>query len=125
MADKPFVHTVHQTFHMHTPQETIRELLESFQNLNEACGGSEAGILFWKVGLNTYRSKKSSEQKPVKRVDMVQVAIFKSDAAFQRFRADPAHVALKEKLKMHADWEPGDLDLTSADIVNLQAIQAS
>jgi hypothetical protein len=46
---------------------------------------------------------------------MVQVAIFESDAAFQRFRVHPFHVGLKEKLRMHADWSPGDLDLSPED----------
>jgi hypothetical protein len=38
---------------MHTPQETIQEILAVFEELGDACGGKKAGILFWKVGTHT------------------------------------------------------------------------
>jgi hypothetical protein len=116
LADKPFLHTVQTSFHMHTSQEMMHEIVKKFERLGQECGGPEKGILFWKVGLNTYRSKKKIDEKPLKRVDMVQVAIFRDDAAFQQFRMHPTHVELKEKLKMLADWAPGDLSLNTDDL---------
>lgn len=114
MADKPFVHTVHTVFHMHTSQETMHELLEKFERLGEGCGGIGKGILFWKVGMNVPKARRGREQS-AKTVHMVQIAIFADTASFQNFRAHPAHVELKETLKLHADWASGDLDLARRD----------
>ncbi len=121
MADKPFVHTVHTTFHMHTTHEAIRDVVDRFKELRRALLKDE-GMAILKVGLNTRRSR-HPKSKSLKRVHMIQIVAFNNQEAFERFREHPIHLEIKEKLKYHADWDSGDLDLTAAGFESLRAIQ--
>ena len=122
MADKPFVHTVHTTFHMHTTHEDIRITAGLFKDLSDSFAGDDA-VIFIGVGLNTRRSRRRGSRS-FKRVHMVQVVAFKNQESFDRFREHPLHLQIKDKLRLIADWDSGDLDLASTQFASLQAFPA-
>lgn len=81
--------------------ETIKqEIYDRYQTLNEDCGGEAAGILFWEVDCNLDLRKN---------VHLVEIAVFKDDAALHAFRRHPKHKELTDILSQVADWQVGDI----------------
>lgn len=82
-----------------TPEQRA-EILEMIANLGEACGGKEAGILYWCAGPNLDMRKG---------YDIAEVAIFTDETAKEKFRVGDAHTAFVVKLREVADWVVGNI----------------
>lgn len=93
-------HVVLISFRDTATQAVKQQVFDRYQTLDTDCGGSNAGIIFWKVGWNLDRRKN---------VDLVEVAIFQDDAALQAFRTHPKHREVTDVLSEIADWQVGDL----------------
>jgi len=94
-------HAVLISFHPDVTDEQQSTIYESYQTLAEDCGGTKAGIIFFKVERNLDIRKN---------VHLVQIAVFENDAALQRYRTHPKHVELTDVLKKIADWQVGDFN---------------
>jgi hypothetical protein len=81
-------------------EEQRAEILAMIENLGEACGGKEAGILYWCAGPNLDKRKG---------FDIVEVAMFENWDAKERFRVCPGHSAFVAKLREAADWVVGNI----------------
>jgi hypothetical protein len=58
------------------------------------------GILFWQVDHNLDQRKAWH---------LVQFSVFRDEAAFERFRARPAHKQMNSISRETADWVVGDI----------------
>ena len=96
-------HSVFIRFHDAVSDQQRETLIAEIQNLGEACGGKEQGILFWQVGRNRDQRKNWH---------FVELAVFEDSAAMERFRVHPAHATHSEAMRSLADWVVGDLDIT-------------
>ncbi|OGG45180.1 hypothetical protein A2673_03765 [Candidatus Kaiserbacteria bacterium RIFCSPHIGHO2_01_FULL_50_13] len=86
-----------------TASEAVkREVYERYQTLDKDCGGEAAGILFWKVDWNLDVRKG---------VHLVEIAVFRDDAALQAFRVHPKHKEITDIVREVSDWQVGDLNL--------------
>jgi hypothetical protein len=97
------VHVVFISFRAEAKPEQYAQILTDYQDLGERCGGRAAGILFWQVDRNLDQRKNWH---------LVELAVFRDDAALQRFRAHPAHTKLPSVLREIADWAVGDINST-------------
>lgn len=97
-------HVLLISFRDSAPKSVRQEVYDRYQTLDKDCGGKEAGILFWRVDWNLDLRKK---------VHLVEIAIFKDDAALQRFRIHPKHEELANVLRKVADWQVGDIGITT------------
>jgi Stress responsive A/B Barrel Domain len=97
------VHVVFISFRAEATPEQRDQVLADYQYLGERCGGRAAGILFWQVDRNLDQRKSWH---------LVELAVFRDDAALQRFRAHPVHVKLTSVLREIADWAVGDINST-------------
>lgn len=88
------------SFRPDAPEEIRKEIFDQYQTLAEDCGGRDTGILFWKVAHNLDLRKN---------VHLVEIAVFKDDAALQAFRGHPKHKELTDVLSKVADWWVGDV----------------
>lgn len=93
-------HTVLITFRPASTVDQREHVYRRLQALDEACGGADAGILYWQVGHNLDRRKN---------VHLVEIARFRDQAAFQAFREHPAHQGVVKLMREIADWVVGDL----------------
>ena len=94
------VHVVLATFHSHVPEQERARLQQQQADLGAACGGATAGILHWTSGWNLDQRKN---------YHLVEFSVFADEAAFQRFKAHPAHRAFAEEMRQAADWVVGDI----------------
>jgi len=94
-------HVATVTFRQDTSSEKRGEILTRMQNLGKDCGGTEAGILIFEAGENVDKRRK---------VDLVEISLFKDRAAFEAFRVHPTHRAFADDLKLLADWTIGDIE---------------
>lgn len=101
MAPKILWHIALHTFKPEATEDQRREIFDMIANLGEACGGKEAGILYWCAGPNLDTRKG---------YHIAEVAIFTDWDAKERFRVCAAHVAFVEKLREVADWVVGDIE---------------
>jgi hypothetical protein len=99
MADI-LVHVVLTNFYPHVPQQTREAMREKMAALGTACGGSGAGILYWRADWNLDRRKN---------YHLMEFGIFADEAALECFRAHPAHVAFGNEMRRIADWVVGDI----------------
>jgi hypothetical protein len=97
------VHVVLISFRARATPEQRDQILTDYQDLGERCGSRNAGILFWQVDRNLDQRKSWH---------LVELAVFRDDAALQRFREHPAHVKLTSVLREIADWAVGDISST-------------
>jgi quinol monooxygenase YgiN len=95
-------HVVLLSFRPGTPETVRHEVFNRYQTLASDCGGADAGILFFAVHENLDLRKN---------VHLVEIAVFENEAALQRFRQHPKHGELTNILRVHADWQVGDLHL--------------
>lgn len=93
-------HIVLISFYENTPEFVRQDIYNRYQTLDSDCGGSEAGILYWKVDWNLDTRKK---------VHLVEIAIFENNEALQNFRAHPKHKALTDIVRNFANWQVGDI----------------
>jgi len=93
-------HVVLISFRDHATPEQRQQVFADYQELGEKCGGKDAGILIWQVDHNLDQRK---------HWHLVEFAVFRDDAAFQRFREHPAHTELTLVLREIADWAVGDI----------------
>lgn len=100
MIDHALWHVVLISFKAEASPAVQNDVYEKYQVLAEQCGGKKAGILFWKVGWNIDLRKG---------VQLVEIAVFESDAALQRFREHPRHKEMTNLLRQIADWKVGDI----------------
>jgi len=87
-------------FRPDTPGATRLALQQEQAELGETCGGAAAGILHWTAGPNLDQRKG---------YHLVEFSVFADEAAFQRFKQHPAHVAFANKMREAADWVIGDI----------------
>jgi hypothetical protein len=100
-SDAPvLVHVVLISFRAEAAPEQRQQIFDDYQELGGKCGGKDAGILFWQVDHNLDQRK---------HWHLVEFAVFRDDAAFQRFREHPAHTELTVVLRDIADWAVGDI----------------
>ena len=99
-------HIVLISFRDSVPETVRREVYDRYQTLDKDCGGKDAGILFWKVDWNLDLRKK---------VHLVEIAVFRDDAALQAFRTHPAHKSMTDMLRGCADWQVGDLNISARE----------
>jgi hypothetical protein len=104
------LHIVLISFRPHATPERREATLLEYSGLGEKCGGSEAGILFWRVGPNLDQRKDWH---------LVELAIFRDDAALEHYRRHPAHAEATAGLREIADWAVGDLCLKDPKIADL------
>ena len=98
---KALWHVVLISFKKDSTEAERQEVYDRYQTLDEDCGGKAAGILFWKVDHNLDLRKG---------VNLVEIAIFESDDALQKFRVHPTHKEFTENLLSKiADWQVGDI----------------
>lgn len=95
-------HVVLLSFRSETPESVREDVYRRYQTLQEDCGGATAGILFFNVQKNLDLRKQ---------VHLVEIAVFRDEAALQAFRAHPKHQELTNILRRAADWQVGDLRL--------------
>ena len=93
-------HVVLISFRPETPEKGRQEIYNRFQTLAQDCGGKKAGILFWRVDRNLDLRKN---------VHLVEISVFKDQAALQTFRKHPKHKELTDILSRMADWLVGDI----------------
>ncbi len=98
-APKVLWHVVLISFRPETPEEVRESVYECYQTLAEKCGGREAGIVSFTVERNLDLRKG---------IHLVELAVFRDDAAFQAFRAHPEHTKITDVLRDVADWQVGD-----------------
>ena len=94
------VHVVLISFRPHATPEQQQQALLEHRALGERCGGKDAGILLCQVEHNLDQRKNWH---------LMQLALFRDDAAFERFRAHPAHAQAVSVLREIADWAVGDI----------------
>lgn len=79
----------------------VREkITKMYSTLGSDCGGHAAGIIFWSVQPNLDLRKN---------IHLVEVAIFKDQESFDKFKKHPKHIEVVELLKSNANWTVGDL----------------
>lgn len=93
-------HVVLTSFRPDVPESTKQDIYNRYQTLAEDCGGKEAGIIFWRVDHNLDLRKN---------VHLVEIAIFRDNAALQSFRQHPKHQEITNILREIADWQVGDI----------------
>ncbi|MEK7195126.1 MAG: Dabb family protein [Patescibacteria group bacterium] len=93
-------HVVLISFHGDTSLEERKMVWELYQSLAEDCGGEEAGIALFRVDWNLDLRKN---------VHLVEIAVFRDDAALQAFRNHPKHRKLTDIMRNIADWQVGDI----------------
>lgn len=96
-------HAVLISFGSDVPEEMREEIYTKYQTLDRACGGEEAGILFWKVEKNLDLRKN---------VHLVELAIFKDNNALQAFRFHPGHKEITDLVSAspQTKWWVGDFE---------------
>ena len=102
LIEKPLWHIVLISFYAKAPESIRQDIYNRYQTLDSDCGGSEAGILYWKVDWNLDTRKN---------IHLVEIAVFESNDALQNFRAHPKHKELTEIMRECADWQVGDITL--------------
>ena len=93
-------HVILFSFLENVDEKFKKEILARFATLGDDCGGITAGIMFFKAQENLDTRKK---------IDIVEIAIFKDDASFQNFKQHSKHVELVELLKVSTNWVVGDI----------------
>lgn len=78
ISETVLVHVVLISFRDYASSEQRDEALLRLQELAQRCGGSGAGILFWKVAFNLDQRKNWH---------LVEVALFRDNDALQQFRS--------------------------------------
>ena len=104
IRSRNFWHIVLISFRDSAPESVRQEIYDRYQALDTDCGGKEAGILFWRVGWNLDQRKK---------VHLIEIAVFRDDAALQHFRVHPKHQEITDILRAVADWKVGDLNIVA------------
>ena len=99
MADI-LVHVVLTNFHPDVPQQTREAMRDKMAALGADCGGSGAGILYWRADWNLDQRKN---------YHLMEFGIFADEAALTRFRAHPAHVEFGTEMRRIAEWVAGDI----------------
>jgi hypothetical protein len=99
-VDPVLVHVVLISFRDEATTEQRQRIYDDYQDLGERCGGPAAGILFWQVGHNLDQRKNWH---------LFELALFRDDAALQRFRTHPEHAKITTVLRDIADWVVGDM----------------
>ena len=94
------VHVVLATFHAEVSEAKREQLQKQQASLGAACGGEAAGILHWTSAWNLDQRKN---------YHLVEFSVFADEAAFQRFKAHPAHRAFAEEMRGAANWVIGDV----------------
>ena len=92
-------HVVLISFRPEASEEVRQSVYDAYQVLAEKCGGEEAGIRSFAVERNLDLRKG---------VHLVELAVFRDDAALQAFRAHPEHTQITDVLRKIADWQVGD-----------------
>lgn len=101
MAKKDVLHHVILITFLPEAQESVKnEIIERYATLGADCGGHEAGILFWSTKPNTDLRKN---------IHLVEIAIFKDNDSFEKFKKHPKHIEVLELLKTSANWYVGDI----------------
>ncbi len=100
MGDTVLLHTIHFKPREDTSPLRVGAILALGMHLGERCGGYGAGILFWEFTRNLDTRKG---------VELVEVAVFESQEAFDRFRAHPAHASFAEECAQHLNWTVADI----------------
>jgi hypothetical protein len=93
-------HVVLISYQRGTPESVQEDLYNRYQTLAEDCGGTDAGILLWKVEKNLDLRNG---------VQLVEVSQFADDEALQRFRVHPKHMEVTNLLRECANWQVGDI----------------
>ena len=96
------LHVVLFKFHDATTGDARAQLLDQLARLDQLCGGAEAGILHWQIAANLDTRKDYTA---------MEVALFASTEALDRFRRHPAHAAIAHELSLCSDWVVGDCDV--------------
>ena len=99
MVDKVLFHLVLISFLPEASEEKREEIFNRYQTIDKDVGGTEAGVLYWRTARNLDLRKN---------VHLVELAIFRDDAALQAFRNHPKHKELTDILRDIADWQVGD-----------------
>ena len=99
--EKVLWHVVLISFRPHILESVRQEIYDSYQRIAKECGSEEAGILFFNVEKNL---------DPRKNIHLVEIAVFRDNAALQAFRTHPRHTQLTNVLKEIADWWVGDIN---------------
>lgn len=103
-------HVILISFKPETTEEQRKKIFDMYQTLDQDCGGSEAGILFWRVDHNMDLRKG---------VHLVEIAIFRDWDARETFRAHPKHNELTSILREVADWQIGNIEMRSEDVIRI------
>ena len=104
LVEKVLFHLVLISFLPNVSEEKRQEIFDRYQTIDQDVGGAEAGILYWRVAHNLDLRKN---------VHLVELAVFRDDAALQAFRNHPKHTELTNILREIANWQVGDyIDLT-------------
>jgi hypothetical protein len=106
------VHVVLIRFRPEASAEAREAIHDALARLPDLCGGSAAGIVYWRSGWNLDRRKG---------FDLMEFALFEHRAAFEAFRAHPAHQAFSARLSKLADWVVGDLGADAAELAGALA----
>ncbi|MES2966762.1 MAG: Dabb family protein [Patescibacteria group bacterium] len=81
--------------HDTTTKDEVAQAVTMLEQLGDACGGEEHGILGFEVLQNLDTRKGYA---------LVELAFFRDDDALQAFRVHPAHVKFVNFLATIADW---------------------
>ena len=94
-------HVVLISFGTNVSEATRQKIYDMYQSLGSDCGGKEAGVLFFHVGKNLDTRKN---------IHLVEVAMYRDNAALQAFRVHPNHKMLTDILCADPDtkWWVGD-----------------
>lgn len=95
----PVVHIVLIKYQPHATEAQRQEIYDRYQVLAEEVGGAAAGIAHFAVRKNLDTRKG---------VELVELVVFRDDAAFRAFLAHPRHVEIQDILRSCADWWVGD-----------------
>lgn len=99
VVDKVLFHLVLISFFPDAPEEKRQEIFDRYQTIDQEVGGISAGILYWRAAHNLDLRKN---------VHLVELAIFRNNAALQAFRNHPKHKELTDILRDIANWQVGD-----------------
>ncbi len=94
------IHVVLVKFREEVPTERRWDAKAWMARLGAECGGEGAGIVDWKADWNLDRRKG---------YDLMSVAVFASQEAFERFRVHSAHRDFASEMSGIADWIVGDM----------------
>jgi hypothetical protein len=104
-SDPPtsLVHVVLISFRDSASEAQRQAVFARHQGLGDRCGGVAAGILLWRVDWNLDQRKNWH---------LMELAVFRDEAALQRYRVHPAHVEMTAIFREIADWAVGDIEAT-------------